>query len=234
VSSPLHGCGIGFMQSYNGHDVWSAMFGNPVVPTYNILGGMLSPNELGSGTLPLVWDSTELWYGQHAECNVGPGLECVQNNFDGIGGGIYIGYQQRISAAPVVVKMNVKAKNSGTFTFRLMAGSLSSCTPNYSLTSGTYTVTSSAWTTVELPVDYTPYASCSLGLQEDTGSATNVLEIGAVNIVPYPGTMYIPMGSPTSGTACPVVGNIKFDATHIWICAGGTFGAGTWKSSPLT
>jgi hypothetical protein len=31
-----------------------------------------------------------------------------------------------------------------------------------------------------------------------------------------------------------VVGNIKFDATHIWICAGGTFGAGTWKSSPLT
>jgi hypothetical protein len=236
--SPLHGCGVGFMQSYNGHDVWSAMFGSMTAPAYNVLGGMISPNELASGTLSFVWDSTELWYGNHVECNVGTGLECVQANFDGTGGGIYIGYQQRVPPTQVVVKMNVKAKTSGTFNFRLLVSAQNpgggSCTPNYFLAQASFAVTSTGWTTAELPVDFTSYAGCSLGLQEDSGSATNVLEIGAVNIVPYPGTMYIPMGSPTSGAACPVVGNIKFDATHIWICAGGTFGAGTWKSSPIS
>jgi hypothetical protein len=230
------------MQSYNGRDIWSLINGDPNNPTYNVLGGLIPPAELASGTMPIVFDNTELYFGQHAECSVGTGLQCQQNNFDGIGAGLYIGNQQRITAGKVMFKMNVKAKTSGSFTFRLLVsaqniGSLSSCTPNFALTSATFTVTSANWTVISLPVDDSAYASCSLGLQEDSGSSTNVLEIGAFAVVPFPGQMYGPLSTPTSGAACPVAGEFSFDTTHLWVCApssGATFGTGHWKSSPLT
>jgi hypothetical protein len=238
---PLRGCGAGFMQDYNGHDAWSTMFGNPVLPTYNILGGMIPPEEFSSGTMAVVFDSTEPWWGKHSECpNIVTG--CGQSNFDGIGGGIFIGFQQRVSAAPVVIKMDVRAKNTGTFTFRLFAGasnagSSPTCTFNNNIAQGTFTATSTGWTAISLPVDYTPYASCTISLNEDTGSATNTLEMGYVNIVPFPGEMYIPLGTPTLHAACPVAGAFQVDTGFMWICAptsGHAFGTGTWKQAPLT
>jgi len=239
----MRGCGPRFLQDYNGHDIWSLINGDPNNPTYNVLGGLIDPSELGAGNYPIVFDSTELFFGVHLECTVGTGLDCNFHQFDGTGGGILIGNQQRVNAGKVTVKMNVRAKNSGTFTFRILSTaqnqfSYSSCTPNFSgISSNTFTATSTGWTSISLPVDFTPYASCTLGLQADNGSASNILEIGYTAIVPFPGQMFGPLKTPTSGATCQQAGEFAFDTTHMWVCApltGAAFGTGTWKSTPIT
>ena len=230
-------CGIGFVQSYNGHDAFATMMGDTVHPNENLLGGMILQGEWAEAGLPVVSDATELWWGSHAECRVGPGLECISLQFDGFNGYVYIGPHQRITNARMVLKMNVMAKSAGTFKFRVLLtaqnpsrGSI--CTPNYSLAQGTYTATSRGWTPVQLPVDFSGYAGCSLGVQFDNGTAANTLEIGYFNFVPFTGQLYIPLATHTVGAPCPVAGEISLDSAHLWTCSptsGTTFGPGTWQ-----
>jgi hypothetical protein len=213
------------------------MMGDTVHPNENVLGGMILQGEWAEAGLPVVSDATELWWGSHAECRMGSGLQCIVQQFDGFNGYVFIGPHQRITNARMVLKMNVMAKSPGTFNFRVLLTAQSPsrgsiCTPNYSLVQGTYTATSKGWTPVQLPVDFTGYAGCTLGVQFDHGSASNTLEIGYFNFVPFTGQLYIPLGTHTVGAPCPVAGEISLDSAHLWTCSpasGTTFGPGTWQ-----
>ena len=76
-----------------------------------------------------------------------------------------------------------------------------------------------------------------MGVQIDQGSATNVLEVGYFNFIPFPGQMYMPLGTPTLGASCPVAGEFQMDKTYMWLCSplsGHAFGAGTWGQIAIT
>jgi hypothetical protein len=232
-------CAPGTVQSYNGHDAWATMFGNLVNPNENLLGGMITPDEFATAGMPSYFDSTELWWGKHSECSLGSGAECVAQEFSS-GGYIFIGPHQRVTNAPTVLKMNVMAKNSGNLTFGVLLiaepGS-SGCTPNYSLVSGTFTALSSGWTPIQLPVDFTGYQGCNIAIVFDSGTTNNTLELGYANFVPFPGQMYMPLGTPTEGGSCPVAGEFKLDVNYFWVCkpvSGHAFGAGTWARAAVT
>lgn len=232
---------VGAVQSYNGHDAWATMFGNVDHPTENLLGGMITPGEWATSGFPVVFDSTELWWGQHSECSMNPSNECIAAQFDGFGGYLYIGPHQRIVDSTMVMKASVRLKNAGTMTFRIMYSGQNpgntSCVPNFSLAPATFTVTSSGWTAIQQPVNFTGLASCVMEVQFDSASATNVLEIGYFNFVPFASQLYMPLGTPTEGAACPVAGEFKLDAVYEWLChptSGAAFGAGIWGRIPIT
>lgn len=234
---PNQNCGAGFTQSWNGHDAWATIMGDLVHPSYNVLGGVISPDEFNLGaSMPVVFDSTELWWGKHSECGIGTGLECIGSEFDGFAGYIAIGPFRRITNAKMVLKTNLKLSSSGTASVRILFtaqdGLGTGCTPNFALAAGTFTVTSTGWTPVQVPVDFTNYAGCTLGVQIDQGSATNTLQVGYFNLVPFTSQLYIPLGTHNVGDACPVAGEISVDSTHLWTCqpsSGVTFGPGTWQ-----
>lgn len=239
AAGPLRTCGVGFVQSYNGHDAWASMMGNNLHPTENILGGMILPGEWANGGFNVVQDATEPWWGQHMECPIGgSGVQCLINQFDGFNGYIYVGPHQRITDTQMVMKADVKLK-SGTnspASFRIMyavedSGSGTCANPNFALDPAFFGATSAGWTHIEQPVDFTGSAGCVLQIQLDTGSAVNVLEVGYFNFVPFASQLYMPLATHTVGQACPVSGEFSVDKTNFWICqptSGVAFGAGTW------
>ena len=230
-------CAPNMVQDYNGHDVWASMMGNNVNPTENILGGMFTMGDWQAAGIPPVFDNTEPWWGQHTECLIGSGLECVF----GFNNTLFIGAHQRIANAPAVLKANVKLKTSGTATFRILISAQdpgsTGCTPNFALSAMTFTATSTGWTPVQQPVDFTGTQGCVFEVQYDNGSASNTLEVGYFNIVPFPGQMYMPLGTPTLGAFCPVTGEFQMDTSFMWLCrpaSGHTFGNGTWGQVAIT
>jgi hypothetical protein len=239
---PQQNCSPGTVQSYDGHDIWASMMGNNIHPSENVLGGMIVPGEWAYSGMAQVADPTELWWGQHSECPIGPANECISTQWDGFGGYIYVGPHKRIADTQYVLKANIKLKNSGTATFRLMfsvqdPGSGTCASPNYALDPVNFSVTSSGWTAIQAPVDFTGYPGCTMGVQIDSGSTTNVLEVGYFNFVPFPGQAYMPLGTPTLGAACPVAGEFQMDTGYMWLCrpaSGHAFGAGTWGQVAIT
>lgn len=203
-SGPIASCGTGLIQSFNGHDAFGV---NPVHPNNNILGGVITMNEWLNVGLPTVFDPTELWWGQHAECGIGSGIQCGPFvNWDGFNGPIPIGPWQRITDAPMHLFANVSLKNSGSasVTLSITAQQPGSCAnPNFNLANLTFTATFGVWTPIDLPVDFTGTIGCELGVQFEFGSATNVLEIGYFNFLPAPTSIPGPISAPTEGAACP-------------------------------
>lgn len=238
-------CAVGMVQSYNGHDAFATMFGDPVHPNANLLGGMILPEEFATAGAPLVYDGTELWWAKHSECSINPSSDCIYDSFDGFNGFIFVGPYQRITDTKSVVKANFRAKSSGSLTvfFQIYATnpfSSSSCVVGGVPTligQTQVTVTNSGWTQAKVPVDFTGYANCAMRVQYLGDVGTNTLETGYLNFVPFPGEMYAPLGTPTSHAACPVAGQFQIDTNGIWICApttGAAFGTGTWKQSPAS
>jgi hypothetical protein len=227
-------CGANSIQSYDGHDAWSSMFGDGVSPTENVLGGMVVPGEWpGFGSK---FDSTEPFWGRVAQCvlTTSGGSECINTAPDGYNGAILIGPHQRIAPAHYILKANIKAETANE-TFRLLLTAqpaTSQCTsPNYSLVSGTYTAVTTGWTPITLAVDWTGYTGCGIGIQFDSPTANATLDIGYFNFVPAISQLYMPLGTPTLGATCPVAGEFKVDSTYLWICkpsSGYAFGPGTW------
>lgn len=232
-------CFPGSVQGYNGHDAFATMMGNLVHPSENLLGGMIVPGEWTSGngmTTGITFDATELYWGSHSECALTTSTDCVVQQFDGPSGYIVIGPHQRITDTQYVLKANVKTSNAGTFTFSILisaqnaTGTCSS--PNFSLATANFTATNSGWTPIQMPIDFSTYAGCSLGVQFYNANSTNVLQVGYFNFVPFPGQLYIPLGTHTVGGSCPVAGEISLDSAHLWTCSptsGVQFGAGTWQ-----
>jgi hypothetical protein len=236
-NGPQQGCGgPGYTQSYDGHDIWASMMGNGVNPDFNLIGGMVSPDEIAYSGYSTYFDSTELWWGKHWECPISSASDCIVYTFGG--GPLLIGPYQRLVNAPMVLKANLMAKNSGneTFNIQLYAENpgLGTCSVGGSpalLANQTVTALSSGWTPVQVPVDFTGYQGCGLRIQYIDAGTTNVIETGYFNFVPFASQLYIPLGTPTLNASCPVAGEIKLDTTYMWMCmplSGHAFGAGTW------
>ena len=70
VQSGSMGCGVGFTQSYEGHDMGSSYFGNDAVQQFeNQLGGQLKPGER-NGLFGHTFDATEPYWGQYDQCTI--------------------------------------------------------------------------------------------------------------------------------------------------------------------
>jgi hypothetical protein len=191
-AGPLSTCGPGFVQSYDGHDAFAAMFGDLIHPNENLLGGMIVPGEWSNArnignsmTNPYVPDNTELWWGSHAECNFSLVRECKVAEWDGFNGFIYLGAHQRLADSQYITKANLKATGTLSLTLRINASDSGSgtCTSPGSVTNPFFPVTTS-WAPYLTPVDFTGKAGCVMEVvwQNPTKGAT--LEVGYFNFIP--------------------------------------------------
>jgi hypothetical protein len=243
---PATVCGVGFVQSYNGHSVTASSQGMGLNPFENIEGGAVVPGEWNTnGSLDAApmqvgyaVDSHEPTWGSYAGCNLGGAAQCRIAAFDGFNGFIYIGQHNRIYPGPTTLEANFKNANlSGSFTLYVAAfdsGSGQCGGQAGIITTVTIPVTTS-WSHHSIPVDFTGKQSCVLTTQFYAGTVTDQLRVGEFTFIPVAQRVLVPVVTPTEGASCPLAGSfIGMDANYIYVCSSGTPGAGTVKRAPIS
>jgi hypothetical protein len=224
-------CGVGYSQQYNGRTMEAQTGGDFVTPWENSLGGQIQPGEIYGMTVPYTVDSTESTWGSYASCEVGSAAYCPVDHFDGIEGYLYVGQHNRIAPRNYQMGANLRmatASNNVTISISVFdSGSGTCANPADNIGDLTFTV-GTTWTPVFIPVNFATRAGCIVQIEWGPGSATDTLEIGAVDFIPVPAWTLQPETTPTEGSACQAPAIIGVDASYLYICSG-TAGSYTVK-----
>ena len=220
-------CGVGFMQEWNGHDMFATTTGNDNGGNVeNVLAGTIEPYER-QGMGPVQYDSTEPYWGKFTTCTLGSGAECIMEQFDSFNGYIYIGNHNRIAPSAYTLEMNVKSPagaNSAFVFFGAQDSGTGQCASAGQFSHIQFTTTSS-WTHKSIPVTFAGRQGCILQLQFDNGASNDTFEFGEMNFVPQiQSTTITPPSDSIYHTSCTVPGrNYGVSATgYSYVCVAGT------------
>jgi hypothetical protein len=250
---PLTSCFAGAVQSYDGHTPEATQHGNLVHPPVNFGGGQIVPGEWNTaGNLDLspmsvgyVVDPTEPYWGSYAGCNLGGAAQCSIGHFDGFNGSILVGPNQRIVDGPYMLNAEFKSATAGgQFTIYVAAFNSGSgfCSAGGIIATKTITTTTT-WTPVSIPIDFTGKAGCALQVQFYNATTTDQYRVGFFNFDPIPQWQLVPVRSFTTGSACSPNGAILgMDTSNLYICPNATIvgvpytggGGGSSSFSALT
>jgi hypothetical protein len=215
-------CGVGFMQEWNGHDIYASLSGSDNGGNIeNPLGGVIEPYER-QGMGPVVYDSTEPYWGKYTTCALGSGNECIITNFDGFNGAIYIGGHNRIAPAPYTLEMNVKSPLGANSAYVYFGAFGTGCPGEFQHSPFT---TTSTWTHKSIPVSFAGDAGCTLSFVVDSGASPDLFQFGEINFVPQIQTQTItPPADSIYHTSCTVNGrNYGVSSTgYSYVCVNGT------------
>lgn len=209
--------------SSDGQNDQFAYFGNFTQPIVDSRGGMIYPDEFYTGTslnptpmsVGATYDSTALISGSYTACTFTGTSSCITTAFDG-NNLIFIGPQNRIPADLTAMSLMVKSSTLTSVEVVVSAVSEGACSGG-TLLDHTFTVTS-AWTEVEVPVNFTGYSGCALRIKTESAIAGQV-SFQYVDFLPIPARYLLKNATFTGGAACTIPGEILgSDVTNMYVC----------------
>lgn len=209
---PALPCAPGTTQPVSGRSIEASVEG---ARFENPQGGIISPGEWNTNVTldanPMavsnVIDTTELFVGRYAGCNLGGANLCQVTEFDGFNGFIVIAPNGRLSDTSYDISADFKsAAASGQFTLTIAVKDpgTGTCTGG-SAVLGNYTVTTAtAWTTWQspIPVNFSGYVGCAVSITMNGATTTDQYRVGKFDFVPVPNQVLLPLAAPTVGNPC--------------------------------
>lgn len=227
TNGTLGDCGVGYAQTYNGRTMEAGVGADLLTPWENTLGGQILPGEMQGMTNSFTVDtsgSPEPSWGAYATCAITTGSDCPVAHFNS--GFLYIGQHNRLAPRGYQMAANLRmvsgSNNVQVIISAFDSGSGTCANPAANIAAGTFTVGTS-WTPIYLPVSFATRAGCVAQLQFGPGSATDWVQVGAVDFIPQPLALFGPATAPTEGAACTPSGTwLGVFSGFSYFCDGGT------------
>lgn len=218
--------------SLDGQTDQFAYMGNFTAPPVATAGSMLYPDEFAISsnleanpmTSGAIYDPTALVTGQYISCTLNSSkTSCNTSHFNG-NNFISIGPQNRIPADKTLLSMLVRNPAGSSFAssnLLIAANAAGSCGGGVLLNTTIHTPTT-AWTPIELPVDFTGMSGCSLNIQMSWTTYSGEFDYQYFDFLPTPTRILLRNASPTIASACAVNGEfLGSDAANLYMCESG-------------